>query len=124
MSKLHPDLDPKKQPTMTIKRWNLWLYRLLINRLIPKVERPENVESSVVHVDDREFHIHRPTNKTSKDALFWIHGGGLIMGNPAQENYTHLTFANELGITVIAITYRVAPQHPFPTPLDDCHQAW
>lgn len=120
---LHPDFNPKKIPKLTLLPWNIRLYRLMFN-LTPKVARPEGVESVVKYVNNQEFHIHRPINQTSGAALLWLHGGGLIIGKPSQEDYKYFKFVEALGITVIAPKYRLAPQHPFPTPLDDCLAAW
>lgn len=53
-------------------------------------------------------------------ALVWIHGGGLIMGTPEQGNALCSRFAAELGIVVVSVDYRLAPEHPFPAGLDDC----
>lgn len=52
-------------------------------------------------------------------ALFWIHGGGLIIGTPQQDDATNLALAAQLGIVVVAPSYRLAPEHPAPAALDD-----
>lgn len=53
-------------------------------------------------------------------ALLWIHGGGLMMGAPEQYHDVCSRFADELGIVVASVDYRLAPEHPFPAGLDDC----
>ncbi|WP_044249836.1 alpha/beta hydrolase [Chondromyces apiculatus] len=54
-------------------------------------------------------------------AVLWIHGGGFIMGSPAPDDAMAATFARELGVTVIAPSYRLAPEHPFPAAMDDLY---
>ncbi|MEY2415593.1 MAG: hypothetical protein QOH53_927, partial [Ilumatobacteraceae bacterium] len=56
-------------------------------------------------------------------ALLWIHGGGFVMGTAESGNQLCSRFAAELGIVVISIDYRLAPEHPFPAALDDCYTA-
>jgi acetyl esterase/lipase len=56
-------------------------------------------------------------------ALLWIHGGGYVMGSAAQDDALCAEVANELGVVVAAVDYRLAPEHPFPIPLHDCHDA-
>jgi acetyl esterase/lipase len=53
----------------------------------------------------------------------WIHGGGYIIGTAAQDDQLCRHMANELGIIVAAVGYRLAPQCPFPAAIDDCHDA-
>lgn len=53
-------------------------------------------------------------------ALLWIHGGGMIMGSPEQDDRVASLLAQELGILVASVDYRLAPEHPFPSGLDDC----
>jgi acetyl esterase/lipase len=55
--------------------------------------------------------------------LLWVHGGGYVIGTAAQEDAFCRRFADELGAVVAAVDYRLAPEHPFPTPLEDCHDA-
>jgi len=54
-------------------------------------------------------------------AMLWIHGGGFVMGSPAQDDALATTFARELGITVVAPSYRLGPEHPFPAAMDDLY---
>lgn len=59
-------------------------------------------------------------------AVLWIHGGGFIMGSPAQDDDVATMLARELGATVVAPSYRLAPEHPFPAAMDDLYAtlAW
>ena len=56
-------------------------------------------------------------------ALLWIHGGGYVMGTAAQDDKVCARFARELGATVAAVNYRLAPEHPYPAALVDCYAA-
>ncbi len=53
-----------------------------------------------------------------------IHGGGFMAGT--LDRYRHVTEAlsHTSGMAVLAIDYRLAPEHPFPAGLDDCVTAW
>jgi acetyl esterase/lipase len=54
-------------------------------------------------------------------ALLWVHGGGLIFGAPEQDDRTNIAFARELGITVAAVRYRLAPDSPAPAAVEDAY---
>jgi acetyl esterase/lipase len=56
-------------------------------------------------------------------ALLWIHGGGYVIGKAAQDDAVCRRFARELGATVASVDYRLAPDHPYPAPLEDCYSA-
>ncbi|MGE2835239.1 alpha/beta hydrolase [Mycobacterium sp. SMC-4] len=71
-----------------------------------------------------EVRLHRPSaGNRPGPALLWIHGGGYVIGDAAQDDVLCRRFARELGITVVAVNYRLAPEHPYPTPLEDCYAA-
>jgi acetyl esterase/lipase len=55
--------------------------------------------------------------------MLWVHGGGYLMGTAQQDDALCRRFTRELGITVAAVDYRLAPEHPYPAPLEDCYSA-
>lgn len=55
----------------------------------------------------------------SAPAVVWMHGGGMVFGQP-DDAITYLrNYALELGATVFAPQYRLAPEHPYPAALED-----
>ncbi|ETB55966.1 esterase, partial [Mycobacterium avium 10-5560] len=56
-------------------------------------------------------------------ALLWIHGGGYVLGTAQQDDQLCSRFSRRLGITVASVDYRLAPEHPYPVPLEDCYTA-
>lgn len=68
--------------------------------------------------------LHRPEGATQPGpALLWIHGGGYVIGTAQQDDALCRRFVRELGVTVAAVDYRLAPEHPYPAPLEDCYTA-
>ncbi len=56
-------------------------------------------------------------------ALLWIHGGGMVLGEPEQGHPVCGRWADELDLFIVSVDYRLAPEHPFPDGLDDCYAA-
>jgi acetyl esterase/lipase len=56
-------------------------------------------------------------------ALLWIHGGGYVIGSTLQDDPLCHRFSRRLGITVASVEYRLAPEHPYPAPVEDCYSA-
>jgi acetyl esterase/lipase len=67
--------------------------------------------------------ICRPSAATTAvPALYFIHGGGMIMGSNRSQGTTEvLDAAATLGIAVVSVEYRLAPDHPHPAPVEDCY---
>ncbi|MGE0387729.1 MAG: alpha/beta hydrolase [Gammaproteobacteria bacterium] len=58
--------------------------------------------------------------------LFWIHGGGYIVGNVGMDDVRMRHLALKVGCVVVSVEYRLAPEHPYPAPIEDCYTglAW
>jgi len=58
---------------------------------------------------------------TGKPAILHIHGGGLVVGKPEVAIPELQQLAAELGVVIVSVDYRLAPEHPFPAGLDDAY---
>jgi len=68
--------------------------------------------------------VYQPgTPPVKAPALLWMHGGGYVMGMPEQDDIYVLPFVREVGLVVVSVDYRLAPDNPFPVPLEDCYAA-
>jgi acetyl esterase len=63
--------------------------------------------------------IYRPDQRNAPAAIYSVHGGGFISGNLETEHAMNVRLARELGVLVVAVDYRLAPETPFPGPLED-----
>lgn len=63
--------------------------------------------------------LYRPESGDALPLSIFVHGGGFVMG----DLYTHDGICREVALkgdcAVLAIDYRLAPEHPFPAGLDD-----
>lgn len=71
--------------------------------------------------------VYRPSGSVADSqtmpAILYLHGGGFVLGRPEMADDYLASLAAELNTVVVAPDYRLAPEHPFPTPLEDCYTA-
>jgi acetyl esterase len=84
-------------------------------------EAEEVADVSEVEVDPICVRVYRPED--ARGAVLWIHGGGWIMGNLTSYDPLCRALANRTGATVASVDYRLAPESPFPGPVEDCEVA-
>ena len=60
---------------------------------------------------------------TGLPVCVWFHGGGWVVGSIETNDPTCRALANASGAIVVSVDYRLAPEHKFPIPFDDCYAA-
>lgn len=62
------------------------------------------------------------TPAESTGVLYYVHGGGTIVGSHLGSDVPNLlAWAGELNLTIVSPGYRLAPEHPYPVPVEDCY---
>ncbi|MFG2000359.1 alpha/beta hydrolase [Spirillospora sp. NPDC048911] len=130
---MHPNLDPELREALTRSP----LARVDYTRLSPdelndlrelrkKAAAPPlpdvRVEDRVIAGSGIRVRIYRPAD-AAPDApcLYWIHGGGMILGSPEGDDARVSRYVAETGAVAVSVDYRLAPRHPHPTPVEDCY---
>ena len=61
--------------------------------------------------------------EVARPAMLFAHGGGWCLGSLALYDRPCQALANATGRVIVSVDYRLAPEHPFPRPLEDVYQA-
>src|SRR5215470_12086159 len=90
---------------------------------IPRRSATHELATDVVYGDaggvPLRYDHYRPLGVSGPTpAVVLVHGGGWTGGDPSQAAGNGLHFAHR-GIATVSISYRLAPAHRFPAPLDD-----
>jgi acetyl esterase/lipase len=70
---------------------------------------------------DVPIRIYRPEQRSAPAAVYHVHGGGFIAGDLETEHAFNVRLARELGVVVVSVDYRLAPETPFPGGLEDVY---
>ncbi len=96
--------------------------------LLTKLYIPEGVVQETLSITSRHGHIIdlricRPADVFGPQPVFyWMHGGGYVMGSARQGDAFTLRAASQLGMFAVSVEYRLAPETPYPGPLEDCYE--
>lgn len=81
----------------------------------------------IAHIEDQiiadvpcRIYNPRPEDSSPRPVFLFIHGGGFVIGSLASHNGLAADIAHKLSVTVVAVDYRLAPEHRFPTAHEDC----
>jgi acetyl esterase len=78
-----------------------------------------------VPVDDTSVpgRLYRPDDGKPRATVVYLHGGGWVTGDLDYSDALCRHLAADAGCEVLSVDYRLAPEHPFPTPLEDAYAA-
>jgi acetyl esterase/lipase len=87
-------------------------------------ERDPALTADDVEIDggsgDLRLRIYRDESAEPGPAIVFFHGGGWVFGGLDSHDGLCRALARESGALVVAVDYRLAPEHPFPAALEDC----
>jgi acetyl esterase len=70
-----------------------------------------------------QVRVTTPGSGGSRATYLDIHGGGFYMDSATRSDARNAHLADALGVTVVSVDYRLAPEHPWPAAPDDCETA-
>ncbi|MFG1754842.1 alpha/beta hydrolase [Streptosporangium sandarakinum] len=85
-------------------------------------DRRAGIEERTIALPGRrlKLRVHRPKNAGPRLPLILsFHGGGFIVGVPAQNDWLNSHLAAHCPAVVVSVDYRLAPEHPLPEPIED-----
>ncbi len=134
-SLLDPELQglPDIMPAFEIKPETLPGLREAMQQMVVMGDaEAAGVERREIHTESADGHsvralVYSPVERTGTTAGYLhVHGGGYLMGSVESSDQMNVMLVRELGIVIVSLDYRLAPEHPIPAPLDDCYAglAW
>lgn len=93
------------------------------------IEHPERVERCALVAPGQggappvPLIAYRPAGhaQVALPCLYHIHGGGYVAGSAAAMEPIHRALVEAIGCALVTVDYRLAPETPYPGPLEDCH---
>ena len=95
-------------------------FRFLSLLTAKRVRAPIGINIQTHKIGNKHVRTILPSSLTSDSALIWIHGGGMIAGRARDSDAFCIELAQEFGMAVFSLEYRLAPEHPYPAGLIDC----
>jgi acetyl esterase/lipase len=66
--------------------------------------------------------VYQPIDKNETlPVVYWIHGGGYVMNKAEYDDAQCSQYVLDWNCVVVSVDYRLAPENPFPIPLEDCY---
>ncbi len=71
---------------------------------------------------DIPLRVYTPKTAGQKNpGIYYIHGGGMIIGSIQGEESNAIALALKLNAVVVSVGYRLAPENPYPAAVEDCY---
>jgi acetyl esterase len=113
--------DPRRNPDMTLKEARARTRRLWTGYWNAEPPWIARIDEHVAEGPHGPITIRRYDPDTDcADCIIYYHGGGFVLGDLDTHDGIARRLALFSGLQVFSIAYRLAPENPYPAPLDDC----
>lgn len=87
-----------------------------------RIKKTEDRVASGRH-GDIPLRLYYPPEHRNGRIVVYYHGGGFVINNIKNFDLICRRLSNKLGAIVVSVEYRLAPEHKFPVPVEDCYDA-
>jgi acetyl esterase len=70
-----------------------------------------------------KLRVYKPGDRQNHPLIMFFHGGGWVQGDLDTHDHNCRRMARQNHAVVVSVDYRLAPEHPFPIPGEDCYAA-
>ncbi|HEX8865079.1 MAG TPA: alpha/beta hydrolase fold domain-containing protein [Lentzea sp.] len=119
-----PALDPELRELLAEMPLQTELTPELLAQLrqMPSTPVRTDAERQDVLLGDVALTVFRPKAlEAPAPCVYWIHGGGMVMGDRFSQIDIPLEWLSELGVVVVTVDHRLAPEATGTTLVDDCY---
>lgn len=113
-----PDIDFSSSSSVQLLRDAVIEYWQVLSAQIPMDYRFDPFQINGIN----SFQITPPQITVDDAVILYVHGGSYCSGHPELCKNIPVSIAHAAKIPVISIEYRLAPEHPFPAPIEDVLQ--
>jgi acetyl esterase len=113
--------------TLTPKEVRSRALTMANSRVLPHELPPVEISDYQIPVADGTHilgRLYKPETITTKSLIIFYHGGGYVFGSVETHDKTCRWLASALQTPIISIDYRLAPEYPFPTSIEDGYTAF
>jgi acetyl esterase/lipase len=90
---------------------------------VPLSDAVERIDHVVPGDPEVPVRVHRPKGVDGVlPCVYSMHGGGYVIGTYTVDDAMFDRLCPELGFVGVSVDYRLAPETPYPGPLDDCYR--
>jgi acetyl esterase/lipase len=123
----YPQFVDSKEPLSVLEKKDWDMRTNAINTrpvlsAIPSKDRTDYFDISYGPDPMQKLDIHHKKGNQKRPVIFFIHGGGWVMGDKDFSRFVVPTWV-DLGYTVVSINYRLAPSSTHPAQIEDCAMA-
>jgi acetyl esterase len=98
--------------------------RATYDRMCAAFRAPRPADVTVTDFAIGAVPARRYVRGTSTATLLYLHGGGYVVGGLDSHDDVCAELSRDAGVEVVAIDYRLSPEHPYPAALDDAEAAY